>query len=365
MAPTDERSHEMTSTTPDTSGPAGILRLANSFCDAKALLTAVEIGLFTALHAGPATEEEIRSRFGLHGRGLSDWLGLLVALGLLEKGGKSYNNGAGADRYLVRGKDSYIGAFLERSNHNLYPAWGRLAEALRSGEQQSGSDFGTVLGDPAVLGQFVKSMDALTGVLGPQLIAAYHGWLDYRSVLDVGGCRGNLVSQIVKKYPHLSGAVFDLPQMSPFFDEKMARQGLTGKVTFHGGDFFADPLPRSDVVILGHVLHDWAPQQRKMLVGKAYRSVGPGGVLLIYDRMLDRASSRIENLVISLDMLLVTEGGSEYTVAELHTHTRHAGFSSIEDRPLGDYDTLVVCHKAGVSDAAPDPSRTLTRGGTA
>lgn len=337
----------MTTTTVDTSGSGGILRLGSSFCDAKALLTAVELGLFTVLHGGAATEEEIRDRLGLHGRGLSDWLDLLVALMLLEKVNGRYRNSACADRYLVRGSDSYIGGFLERANHNLYPAWGRLAEALRSGAQQSGSDFAAVLGNPAVLNQFINSMDALTTVLGPQLIDAYDGWPSYQTVLDAGGCRGNLVSQIIQEYPHLSGVVFDLPQMLPFFDKKAAELGLTGKVTFRGGDFFVDPLPPADMVILGHVLHDWDPRQRKILVAKSYQAVRPGGVLLVYDRMLDRASSRVENLVISLDMLLVTEGGSEYTVAEFREYAREAGFSVIEDRPLGDYDTLVVCHKAG------------------
>lgn len=333
--------------TTDTSNPAGILRLANSFCDAKALLTAVELGLFTTLHTAPATEEEIRDGLGLHGRGLYDWLELLVELNLLERDNGRYRNGAGPDAFLVRGMSSYIGGFLERSNRNLYPAWGRLSEALRTGESQTGSHFDQVIENPKILAQFINSMDALTRVLGPQLIETYDGWSDYQSVLDVGGCRGNIASQILGAYPHLSGAVFDLPQMEPFFDERVAEQGLTGKVTFHGGSFFTDPLPSADIVMMGHVLHDWNADQRKFLIEKCYDSVNPGGVLVLYDRMLDRESSRVENLVISLDMLLVTDGGSEYGVAEVTGHALGAGFTSTEDRPLGDYDTLVVAHKAG------------------
>jgi hypothetical protein len=125
----------MTSKATDTSTPAGILRLGNIFCDAKALLTAVELGLVTVLHNGPATEEQIRQRLRLHGRGLSDFLNLLVALGLLERTDSRYHNAAGADRYLVRGEGTYIDGFLERSNRNLYPAWGglpRLCEPVSS-----------------------------------------------------------------------------------------------------------------------------------------------------------------------------------------------------------------------------------------
>ena len=336
----------MTSISPDTGRPAEILRLSSSFCDARALMTAVELGLFTLLHEAPATEEEIRERLGLHGRGLSHWLDLLVELNLLGGEDGRYRNSPDADRFLVQGAQSYVGGFVQRSGRNLYPAWGRLTEALRTGDQQSGSSFEAVLDNPAVLRQFVASMDSLTSVLGGRLIESYDGWTGHGSVLDVGGCRGNVASMIVSAHPHLSGAVFDLPQMSPFFDEMVAERGQAGRLTFHGGSFFTDPLPSADIVVLGHVLHDWDREQRRFLVEKAYDSVNPGGVLVVYDRMLERESSRLENLVISLDMTLLTDGGSEYTVAELREHAEKAGFGPIEDRPLGDYDTVVICHKA-------------------
>lgn len=336
----------MTEVVRDTGTVGDILRLGNAFCDAQALLTAVELGLFTVLREGGLSAEEIRQRLELHGRGLSDWLDLLVALGLLEREGDRFRNGVGADRHLVRGAQSYVGGFLEQVRRNLYPAWGRLAEALRTGRPQSGGDFIEMINNPVQLHQFVNMMDALTQVLGPQLIEAYGGWGGYQSVLDVGGCRGNLVSHIVRAYPHLTGYVFDLPQLEPLFVEKVAECGLAGRMSFHGGDFFVDSLPSADIVVMGHMLHDWTVDQRKFLVDKGFESVNPGGVLLVYDRMLDdESSSYVENLVCSLDMLLVTDGGSEYTVGELREYALAAGFASVEDRPLGDYDTLVICHK--------------------
>ncbi|MEU7166099.1 methyltransferase [Streptomyces morookaense] len=336
----------MTNTMPDVSTPAGIIRLGNMFCDAKALLTAVELRLFTVLHdKGPSTREEIRTALGLHGRGLSDFLDLLAALGLLERAEGRYRNSPGADAFLVHGRPGYVGGFMERSNRNLYPAWGRLAEGLRTGQQQSGSAFDQVTRNPEILRQFVGMMDALTNVVGPELARTYD-FSGHASVLDVGGARGNLCSLIVRAHPHLTGHVFDLPAMEPLFDEKVAEYGLTGKVSFTGGNFFDDTLPHADVVTMGHVLHDWDREQRAALVAKAYEAVNPGGTLLIYDRMLEDEPDHIENLVISLDMLLVTDGGEEYPISEITAVAEKAGFAGTEVTPLSDYDTLVVCRKS-------------------
>jgi SAM-dependent methyltransferase len=332
-------------TAPDVSTPAGLMRLGNAFCDAKALLTAVDLDLFTHLQDGPATPEEIRQRLQLHGRGLLDFLHLLTALGVLVKDGDRFGNAPGAQGYLVRGKPSYVGGFMHRANRNLYPAWGKLDEALRTGRPQSGGRFEEVLARPEVLRQFIGMMDALTQQLAPELVDAYD-WGQHATLLDVGGCRGNFTSHVVKAFPDIEGHVFDMPAMEPFFDELMGGLDLTGRVTFHGGSFFVDDLPTADVVVLGHVLHDWDEKQRAALVRKAYDAVRPGGALVVYDRMLDDDPRHVENLVISLDMLLVTEGGAEYPVSELRRHAEAAGFTSVTDQPLGDYDTFVVCRKS-------------------
>lgn len=324
--------------------PEQIVRLGNRFSDAKALLTAVDLDLFGVLQDNPGTAEEIRTRLDVAGRGLSDLLHLLAALGLLDFEDGRFANTPSAAKYLIRGTDDYIGGFLLRSDRNLYPAWGKLAEALRTGKPQAVGNFDQVVADPRLLRQFIGMMDGLTQVLGPQLVAAYD-FARHRTVLDVGGCRGNLLSKVLGANPGITGTVFDLPQMEPFFAELMAETGLTGRASFRGGNFFEDPLPTAHLVNLGHVLHDWDPAQRKELVAKAYAAVEPGGALLVYDRMLDDEPAHVENLVISLDMLLVTDGGSEYPVTEVKEHAAAAGCRDITEQPLGAYDTLVICRK--------------------
>ncbi|MFI6850130.1 acetylserotonin O-methyltransferase [Kitasatospora sp. NBC_00085] len=335
----------MTTTAWDVRTAGGILRLGNRFCDAKALLTAVRLDLFTLLDEGPASTEELRDRLGLHGRGLADLLDLLTALGLLHRDAdRRYRNAEGADRHLVAGRPGSVTGFLRGSDLNLYPVYGQLAEALRTGRPQGYTDYLGMLEDPVATGHFARMMDGLTQGLGVRLLDALDGTA-FGSVLDVGGCRGHLLGQLLAARPALTGHVFDLPQLEPFFHAYQAELGLTGRSAFHAGDFFSDPLPPADVVILGHVLHDWDPEQRSLLVHKAFDAVNPGGTLLVYDRMLGERADDTENLVASLNMLLVTDGGAEYTVAELREQAEAAGFTGLTHRPLADFDTLLVCRR--------------------
>ncbi|MBP2327270.1 SAM-dependent methyltransferase [Kibdelosporangium banguiense] len=329
----------------DPATAAGILRLGNAFCESQVLLTAAELGVFSVLHENPATEQELRARLGLSGRGLRDFLRLLVEFGLLGESGGRYHNRPAAEKFLVRGKQDYLGGLLQGLRAAIYPAWGGLAETLRSGRpQSSGASFAAMLTDPAALDRYARQMDGVLGVVGPLLVDAVD-WSACHEVLDVGGCRGGLMGRLIAARPRLSGNVFDLPELEPLFHAHMAEIGLTGKVRFHAGDFFRDPLPPADVLILGHVLHNWAGKDREMLVRKAFTAVNPGGVLLVHDRMLDDNLSRVDNLLASLMMVLMTDEGCEYPVAELTGIARAAGFSGIHHQPLGDNEMLVFCHK--------------------
>ncbi len=340
----------LTSAVPDVTTPDGIIRLGSAYTVSQALLTAVDLDLFSTLHPNPATEEEIRQRLALHGRGLSDFLQLLVTVGLLDKGGDRYRNVTSTDRYLVRGQQTYIGDFLQEIKRNHYLMWGKLADALRTGKPQKPEVTGQppdirYVHDPQRRGHFARTMDALTQVLGPELVRAVD-WAGHSSVLDVGGCRGNIVGQGVKACPGIAAHVFDLPQMEPLFTEHIASMGLSGAVQFHGGDFFSDPLPKADLVILGHVLQGRSREQRAFLFRKALEAANPGGALRVYDHMLDDKPPQMAHLIGSLNMLLVTEGGAAYPLREIYEYANGAGVSSVTDQPLGGYNTLVVCRVA-------------------
>lgn len=329
---------------PTVADPVAIKRLGNAFCEAKLLLTAVEFGLFTVLDAAPATVEEVRAKLGLGRRGVREFLDGLVALGLIERDGETYANGSAASEFLVRGKDNYSGGFLERANRMLYPAWGKLSDALRTGEPQAQTAYGAVAADPAKRDAFLQMMDSVNGLLVADLLTLFP-WSEQGSVADIGGARGNVAGLLAKANPGLRGTVFDLPTIAGPARDHLASLGVADRVEFQGGDFFTDELPSADVLIMGHVLHNWSAQQRQELVNKCYAALPPGGSLLIYDAMLDDERQDISKLLVSINMLLVTDSGSEYPVGECHEYLEKAGFQRTIAHPLGANNTLVIGHK--------------------
>jgi len=328
--------------------PEHIMRIGLGFWASKALLSAVEMEIFTELARRPEDLETLRGRLGLHPRSARDFLDTLVSLGLLERVEGKYGNTPATDLFLDKHKPSYMGGMLEMANYRLYRFWGNLTEALRTGQLQNeakegGSPFFEALyADPARLKQFLKAMSGLSR--GANLaIAAKFPWTDYKTLVDVGTAQGDTVVQIASAHPHLSGIGFDLPEVGPIFEEYVEESGLSSRVRFEPGSFFTDPLPKADVVTMGHILHDWNLDDKKMLIAKAYEALPKGGVFLIYEALIDDDRSQNSfGLLMSLNMLIETSGGFDYTGADCQGWMKEAGFRETRVEHLAGPDSMVV-----------------------
>lgn len=334
----------------DAPTPANIFQIGFGFWASKVLLSAVEFGLFTELAKGPADLAALSQRLGLHDRSVRDFLDALVALKLLDRQNGRYSNTAETDKFLDRGKPSYVGGLLEMANSRLYGSWGSLTEALKTGRNQneakeSGDVFAELYGDPDRLRGFLSAMSGVS--LGSaQAIAAKFPWQNYKSFVDIGTAQGMVPVTIARAHPRLSGAGYDLPQVKPIFEEFVAKHGLSGRVRFLVGNFFTDPLPPADVLIMGHILHDWDFSQKRMLLDKAYAALPKGGALIVYEAIID--DERRENafgLLMSLNMLIETPGGFDFTGADCQGWMREAGFSKTYVEPLVGADSMVVAIK--------------------
>jgi hypothetical protein len=311
-------------------------------------LSAIEIGVFTELAHGPERFDVLCGRLGLHVRSGRDFLDALVALGFLHRQGDSYGNTPETDLFLDRKKPSYIGGILEMANARLYPFWGHLTEALRTGQPQNELKMGgpglfeTLYADPGRLKGFLAAMTGLSR--GANItIARTFPWKDYHTFVDVGTAQGDLAVQIALMNPHLRGRGFDLPEVAPVFEEYAAAAGVADRVSFVPGSFFDAELPKADVVLMGHILHDWDLPTKKMLIRKAFDAIPAAGALIVYEAIIDdERSKNAFGLMMSLNMLIETPGGFDYTGADCAAWMTEAGFSATRVEPLVGPDSMVV-----------------------
>ena len=327
--------------------PDKIMQIGLGFWGSKTLLSAVELGVFTYLANGPLNCDELAQAAGVHPRSSRDFFDALVAMGMLNRHDGRYSNTHESNLFLDKNKPSYIGGMLEMANARLYRFWGSLTEGLRTGTQQNevkqGSNFFEIVySDPARLRTFLSAM---TGISMPSAIAIARKfpWNKHKTFVDVGAAQGGLATQVALAHDHVTGKGFDLPVVQPIFEEYVHSFGLHPRLSFQAGSFFEDPLPEADVLVMGHILHDWNLDEKMMLLDKAVKALPKGGSLIVYEALID--DDRRQNtlgLLSSLNMLIETPGGFDYTGADCSGWMKKVGFSETRFEHLLGPESMVV-----------------------
>ena len=206
----------------------------------------------------------------------------------------------------------------------------------------SGDTFDPVYSDAERRRGFLAGMSALSAPAA-EAIAIKFPWRDYRIFADIGTAQGMLPVTIARAHAHLTGIGFDLPKVAPDFEEFVAKHGLRGHIKFQPGNFLHDPLPQADVIVMGHILHDWNLEQKHMLLAKAHDALREGGALIVYEALIDDdRRENVQGLLMSLNMLVVTEGGFDFTAAECQAWMQEAGFSDTQVTSLGGGNSMVT-----------------------
>jgi hypothetical protein len=329
--------------------PEHILELAFGFRSARALMSAIELDVFTVLSEGPLEVGAVTERVQIKNRGAREFLDLLVALGLLrrDQAGR-YQNAPHCERYLSRQSPDYIGDLIDHLNTRMYAIWGRLTAALRAGLPQSGAlgdgGYDALYADAAALGKFLRAMTA-SSRLPAQALARLFRWDKYSTFIDIGTAQGCVASEIAEVHPHLAGGGFDLPEVEEPFRQYVNARGLDRRLTFHAGNFFQDELPSAEVLVMGRILHNWGLPAKRMLLEKACRALPEGGALIVYEPMIDDDRVNAQALLGGLTMLLETQEGFEFTLSECRHWMTEAGFSGIDVIGLNAGHTAMVGYK--------------------
>jgi hypothetical protein len=342
----------------DQLSPEKILQMGTAFWPSKILLTAVHFQLFTFLAervkmSGPQIKQMLN--LNCTDRNVYDFLDALTVLGFLDREGllesAQYSNHPDADFFLDKSKPSYIGGLLEMLNNRLYRFWGDLENGLRTGlpqnEIKDGAEhpFTELYKSPEKLSEFVNAMSGIQ--MGNFMaLAQKFNFSKYKTLVDAGGASALLSIMVAKQHPHMICTSLDLPPVEPIALLNIKQYQLTDRVTPASLDFFAQPLPASDVVVMGNILHDWNEEKKITLMKKAYDALPSGGAFIAIENIIDdERKSNLFGLLMSLNMLIETGKGFDYTFSDFEKWAKTVGFSRTEKLPLVGPASAAIAYK--------------------
>ena len=315
--------------------PIPLMQLATAFWAFKTLATAVDMDLFTRLSNSPMNAPEMARWFNIEERPAEMLLTGCAGLGLLEKQDGRYRNSSLAQQFLVRSARYYFGGFVAMLNQRLYSGWDRLADAVRTNkpttwdpDKQKSLFEGA---DPAMMRTFWQAMHSLSTFTARALSEAVD-FSGFRKLLDVGGGSGAYDIELCTRYPNLSATVYDLPFVTEIAARNVADAKLSDRVGTYGGDFFNDAkFPGGhDVILLSMIMHDWSEADDRTILRKCFEALPGGGAIVISELLVnDEKTGPPPAALMSLNMLIETVGGRNYTPAEYQAWLSDVGFREV------------------------------------
>jgi 3-hydroxy-5-methyl-1-naphthoate 3-O-methyltransferase len=182
-----------------------------------------------------------------------------------------------------------------------------------------------------MMGTFWQAMHSLS-IFTARAVSEAVDFSGFRNLLDVGGGSGAYDIELCARYPNLSATVYDLPFVTEIAARKVAEAGLNGRIATHPGDFFSDPkFPAGhDVILLSMIMHDWSEADDRAILGKCYEALPANGAVVISELLVnDQKTGPAPAALMSLNMLIETVGGRNYTPAEYRAWLTDAGFRDI------------------------------------
>jgi (2Fe-2S) ferredoxin/predicted O-methyltransferase YrrM len=304
--------------------PDDLLAKIRAFQESRAILTALELDLFSAVGRG-ASAAEVAKRLGADARATEMLMNALTAIELLQKSNGTFVNSPLAARFFT---DSSANNTVPAMMHmvNMWKRWSTLTDAVRAGtsvlERRAWS--------PENAHAFISCMDYNSRERAPHVVRAV-GTEGIHRMLDLGGGSGAYSIAFAHANPELRAEVLDVPEVVALTKEYIAKAGVAGRVNVRPGDMLADNFGQGyDLVLLSAICHMFTPEQNQDLFQRAHASLAPGGRLVVQDFILEpnKTSPRMAALF-SLNMLVGTAGGASYSAPEYESWLRDAGFREV------------------------------------
>jgi SAM-dependent methyltransferase len=328
--------------------PKTIKKLATTPFLSFAMLTGIQLDVFTPLKNGPMSAEQIADAIGVKAVRLKPLLYALVAAELLTVEGNLFSNTDEANYFLVRGSPSYIRDHVYINPLLMRSIWSvtlKTAESIRTGIPQERYDFSVMSEEESE--KEIRTWRPIAVRAGRELVAKYD-FSPYRTLLDVGGGSGGLATVIIEVCPHIRATVVDLPKVIPITQRLLKEAGAADRVQVMTGDVVRGSLTGSfDVVVLRAFIQVLWPDEARRALKNVIGVINPGGVIYVLGHILDNSRiSPLEEVGHCLAALNFYERvPADYTEQEYKDWMTEAGFEQIERDTLPNGDGVIKARK--------------------
>ncbi len=324
-----------------------LTQLHFSFAPSRILTVGLQFRVFSHIAAGHTTAAAIAKAAGASERGMRMLLDALAGLELLIKKDGHYMLTPVAERYLVRESPDYAGYIME--SDSLWEAWSRLADCVRTGkpcqavnQQQRAEEFFPVL----VRGLHVTNREPARRLA--LALAGDHSHGGQIRVVDVACGSGVWGIAVAETHPHAQLTAQDFPKVLELTRQYLRQHGVEDRYDLLPGDLkevdFGEN--RYDVALLGNIVHSEGERASRQLFKRLARALRAGGRIAIMDMLpSDDRSGPPFPLFFALNMLVNTDAGDTYTLAEYTDWLKDAGFATVETADIGSHSPAIIATK--------------------
>ncbi len=307
-------------------------KMAQAYWESAALMAAVELEVFTAIAHGQDTIASVAKTVGISERNAERLLTVLVAMTLLTRDGDRFTNAADVERFLVKDSDRYAGPWILFTKPR-WAAFGELSTRLRKPEENRLGAYVDFTVEDA------RRYHAATYSIGMGAARLFSRSVDLKGrklLLDLGGGSGAYSIVATQTFPGLKAIVLDLPPVAAVAQEYIAANNADDRVTTLPGDFTRTEFPQGvDVVVMASNLPQYEPDLIRLVVGKAFAALVPGGEMhLIGETLHDDQRGPLSAALWGLNEAIQHSTGLAHTESEVKGYLQGAGFAGVAVHPF-------------------------------
>lgn len=309
---------------------AELAALAGGHAEARAIQTALKLGVFDTLEHAALDAAALSRATGTNRRALTLLANAMVSLGLLEKRATLYDLTAVSRHFMLKSSAEYLGGLI-LFDESIFETWVHLDQTILTGAPARRPDMFQNRAEETE--RFIRAMDSLTRARGdPRYVAERLDLSRVSMVADVGGGPGTYAAAMLHRWPHLRAAIYDLPATLEVARRILAERepAVSTRIDLVRVDYLYDPIPGPcGALFMSNIIHNEDETTNAELLRKCFRALESGGLMIIKDHIMNTDLTAPRSGAIFALYLLLTTRGRDYSFDEVSGWLGDAGFVDI------------------------------------